>query len=248
MAEGGDNTTKLQESHVNRLFQNCSAHLKQFFGRRENKEDWEFEWQRDNWSKEYARPEIKRKVHEYWIEYRHLREIEQQVPLTDETRILDVGCGISTVLHYLPGTRIGIDPLADRYKQIFNYPDEIDIRGAYAESLPFDDGSFDVVFCSNCIDHTTDPQVAISEIYRVLRPAGYFILTCETFSENIGERNVAHPHSLNFDALQSLVREFAPVAHWQSPWYGLRKYALGHAPTEQVENIFLLQRPAATGA
>ena len=79
---------------------------------RQDKEEWEFRWQRDTWAKDFARPENQQKVLEYWRTHRHLDEILERVRPTAETRILDVGCGISTVLHYLPGERFGVDPLA----------------------------------------------------------------------------------------------------------------------------------------
>lgn len=44
-------------------------------------------------------------------------------------------------------------------------------------SLPYRDGSFDWAICSEVIEHVLDPQVALAEICRVLRPAGAAILT-----------------------------------------------------------------------
>ena len=31
---------------------------------------------------------------------------------------------------------------------------------------------------------------------------------------------------------------------WQETWWGLRNFALGDPPTDEVENIFLLRKPA----
>ena len=44
-----------------------------------------------------------------------------------------------------------------------------------AESLPFDDDFFDVVYSWGVIHHTEDPDVMIAEIHRVLREGGQFI-------------------------------------------------------------------------
>lgn len=38
--------------------------------------------------------------------------------------------------------------------------------------LPFDDNSFDVVFCNHVLEHITDDTKAIQELYRVLKPGG----------------------------------------------------------------------------
>jgi len=39
--------------------------------------------------------------------------------------------------------------------------------------LPFPDGSFDGVFCSNLMEHVPDPLAVIDEIARVCRPGGW---------------------------------------------------------------------------
>jgi len=38
--------------------------------------------------------------------------------------------------------------------------------------LPFDDNSFDVVFCNHVLEHITDDTKAMQELYRVLKPNG----------------------------------------------------------------------------
>jgi len=207
------------------------------------KEEWEFEWQRKEWCDLYRDPENQKKVLEYWVKYRYLNEIRKRVEIDDKLFILDVGCGISTVLHYLPGHRYGIDPLANKYKTIYNYPNDIDIRAANGECIPFASSFFDVVISSNCIDHVNDPKKTIAEIRRVLKSGGHFILTCEVFETDIGERNEAHPHSMTLDKLNRLIKEFQIVAYWDSPWLGLKNYVVGKPPSEQREYIFLLKKP-----
>jgi len=51
-----------------------------------------------------------------------------------------------------------------------------DVRQADAELLPFEDGSFDVVFSWGVIHHTTDMDRALRELVRVLRPGGKLVL------------------------------------------------------------------------
>ncbi|GKS58304.1 hypothetical protein YTPLAS18_18310 [Nitrospira sp.] len=210
------------------------------------KERWEFEWQRDEWVSLYIQPHNKAKVLDYWNGYRHLNEIMALTGINDASRILDVGCGISSVLHYLPGLRYGIDPLADRYKTVYQYPDDIDIRQSYGESLPFANDMFDVVFCSNCIDHTSDATKTILEIKRVLKPQSFFVLTCEVFEKDLGKRNDAHPYSMTLENLKALVTDFSTVAHWDSPWIGLRNYVKGEPGSNQREHVFLLQKSSHT--
>ena len=53
-----------------------------------------------------------------------------------------------------------------------------------AENLPFDDNSFDNVFCSFVWRNVTDTSKALAEVYRVLRPGGKFILLDMTRPKN----------------------------------------------------------------
>jgi SAM-dependent methyltransferase len=47
-----------------------------------------------------------------------------------------------------------------------------DLRQANAEALPFEKGSFDIVYSWGVLHHSPDPQRAIDEVWRVLRPSG----------------------------------------------------------------------------
>jgi len=60
------------------------------------------------WARQFRRERAK--ALEYWRRYRYFDEILMLIQ-PGQKRILDVGCGISTVLHFLDGERVGIDPL-----------------------------------------------------------------------------------------------------------------------------------------
>jgi SAM-dependent methyltransferase len=228
----------LLPTFIRRLWFSRSAREKA----RADKEQWEFDWQRTHWADLYASSEVREKAREYWRLYRHLDDIRNKVQIRDDTLVLDVGCGISSVLHYLPGRRYGIDPLADRYRSIYQYPGDLTISVGYGESIPFERDYFDVVFCSNVIDHTEDPQRTVAEMWRVTKPTGHVVLTCEVFESEIGARNAGHPFSVTVEELRRLGSDFTTIDHWESPWYGLRGYVLGHPPTAQREHIFLLRK------
>jgi len=49
---------------------------------------------------------------------------------------------------------------------------EVAVVEGQAERLPFNDGSFDVVYCFETIEHMSDFAIGIGEIDRVLKPGG----------------------------------------------------------------------------
>ena len=44
------------------------------------------------------------------------------------------------------------------------------------ENLPFEDNSYDVIFCNHVLEHIPDDDKAMEELYRILKPNGMAIL------------------------------------------------------------------------
>jgi len=42
--------------------------------------------------------------------------------------------------------------------------------------IPYDDASFDVVYCSHVLEHVADDRRALRELYRILRPGGWMVV------------------------------------------------------------------------
>jgi SAM-dependent methyltransferase len=53
---------------------------------------------------------------------------------------------------------------------------EVDVA-ASAESLPFEDRSFDAVICTEVLEHCRNPAQAVREVARILRPGGRAFIT-----------------------------------------------------------------------
>lgn len=64
------------------------------------------------------------------------------------------------------------------------YPTKLRFEVADATDLPYEDGSFDAVIISNALHIIPDPEKALSEIDRVLRPGG--VLIAPNFVEHKG--------------------------------------------------------------
>jgi len=93
--------------------------------------------------------------------------------------ILDVGCGdghFASVL-FPDGVDAGIDPSPASISEARRRGVFRDLKVASACALPFPDESFASIV-SNCVlEHIPDLDGALSEIARVLKPGGLFVLT-----------------------------------------------------------------------
>jgi SAM-dependent methyltransferase len=106
-------------------------------------------------------------------------------PIAKDARIIEVGSGAHGLIFFFEGAeKIGIDPLADHYRELFPaWQDRARTLAASGQSLPFRDASFDVALCDNVVDHADDPRGIVRELSRVLRPGGLLYFTV----------NVHHP-------------------------------------------------------
>ena len=181
------------------------------------------------------------KVLEYWEKYRYLDEINAICEIKNDTKVLDVGCGISTVLHFIDGERYGIDPLADKYKQVYSYPEGIDIRKGFGEEIPFPNEYFDIVFCSSALDHVTDPQKTIGETRRVLKPGGYFVLSVEIFEENTVSNHSLHS-LVKGDVYSLLEGKLRTIFERELPRIALRTYINGSRKSHNKELVMILKK------
>ena len=111
------------------------------------------------------------------------RETLARLSLRPTERLLDVGCGTGALLHRLadshPAARLaGVDPVPEMLAVARRrLPSGIELREGWAELLPFEDESFDVVVSCNMFHYIRQPDAALREMGRVLIPGGRLIVT-----------------------------------------------------------------------
>ncbi len=112
-------------------------------------------------------------------------------------KILDIGCGpgrhvCGAYQHHENVTVIGADLSHSdllQAKDRLNYHDKIGAHkgGSWGlsvsdiTSLPFKDEYFDLVICSEVMEHIPDEQKAISELLRILKPGNNLVITVPRF-------------------------------------------------------------------
>jgi ubiquinone/menaquinone biosynthesis C-methylase UbiE len=85
--------------------------------------------------------------------------------------MLDNGCGTGLLFDKIkPGQAVGLDISGEMLRYAAKHSDQLILGNS--QKLPLKDNSFDVVFCRSLLHHLPEPELAISEISRVLRPQG----------------------------------------------------------------------------
>lgn len=82
------------------------------------------------------------------------------------------------ILHFAPEKTI--TRLFKSYPNVEYLSVDIDPKAAMMRAditnLPFNDNSYDVIFCSHVLEHINDDRKALLELFRVLKPGGFAII------------------------------------------------------------------------
>jgi SAM-dependent methyltransferase len=122
-----------------------------------------------------------------------LREMRRQLLAQARGRVLELGAGTGLNLEHYPEEIEGltlVEPDPHMTKQLreklaqSGRSAEVAVLEAPAEELPFPDGSFETVAVTLVLCTVRDPEAALTEIKRVLKPGGQFL-----FLEHVRSRS-----------------------------------------------------------
>ena len=122
----------------------------------------------------------------------HVREILlREVKKSDVC--LELGCGVGQYKLITPGKYIGSDITAQNYRP--DLPRRVDVV-ADAQMLPFKEDCFNVVFIVAALCTIPDTQTALSEVHRVLRDDGKFLIFDYNYftTKRLAKLDEAHLH------------------------------------------------------
>ena len=107
----------------------------------------------------------------YWQRqrFRHITELTGQ-----QGHVLDVGCGSSRIIGALPPGSVAVDVLLRKLRYARRFSRHVAQASGF--NLPFRDGSFDCVLCSQVIEHVPKASPILEELDRVLAPGGRLVL------------------------------------------------------------------------
>lgn len=102
--------------------------------------------------------------------------------------------------------KIGVEPLANAFRHHgLLLPDsDVVYLNTGAENIPLVDDFVDIAISRNSLDHLEEPQRVVDEIWRMLKPNGYFILNVDIEHES----RPLEPHSFSLADVDSMLTRF----------------------------------------
>ncbi len=130
--------------------------------------------------------------------YENVIGIVSGLELNEGAKVLDVGCGDGALLGEFAKrfdfALYGADVNENAVKLAKEMFDKYSLAGSFEKiepySYPFGDDSFDLVVSTDVIEHVRFPEKLLSEVKRVLKPGGYFIVTTPNRFSKIPESNL----------------------------------------------------------
>lgn len=157
-----------------------------------------------------------------------------------KTRLLDVGCGKALFLRDFvkaAAKQCGLGPVEATGVDLVRSPGDFfhevctDFRFVQQNldgaKLPFEDGSFDLVFCNQVLEHIFETETLIREFRRVVSPTGVcvvsvpniaawinrflFLFGGQPLGSELGSESISYGFYPNF--LQKKLDQFKPSGH-----------------------------------
>ena len=148
---------------------------------------------------------------EHFVRYRYAQDY------CSAKDVLDTGCGVgygSSHLAEVARTVLGVDndPQAIQYARSHYGRSNTSYIVSDCQALPFSSKAFDVITSFELIEHLPDARRYLTEVRRVLRPNGVFIVSTPNRSiygeHRGGEANPFHVREWDFDEFALLLKEY----------------------------------------
>jgi len=167
---------------------------------------------------------------QYYVDEREsVRDVYDEIPILG--RCIDIGGHQGRLRAFLLKDQeyLSVDPFIDAFVNIrqqqellATYPfliEPINFVSALAEHLPFQSQAFDTAHMRSCIDHFYNPELALLEAYRVLKPGGQLIVGVYVEGGRTGKIGVTKRSKETIRKILSMVTDKFHDHHVWHPTY-----------------------------
>lgn len=150
------------------------------------------------------------------VEAEHMARYWWASAVCRDRRVLDVGCGVgygAALLKQAGAAEVVAVDVAEAVIEVARQevPEGVLCEVADARSLPYGDGSFDLVVCLETIEHVEDPDRVLDELARVVRRDGLLLISSPNRNRYV-PGNPHHRHEYTPPELRAaLERRFPAV-------------------------------------
>lgn len=144
-------------------------------------------------------------------------------------RVMGMGCGtgqfLKAVRHAYPNTQCTSTGISSML--LGELPADIEKLEGPPEAVPCPDNRFDVVFSIEAINHSANPEAAISEMIRIAQPGGWVVVIVKEHSQRGRSSYLPWEQRLEAEYLKRLLAQgcdhvtYEPVTHDTQPSDGL---------------------------
>ncbi|MGD0229804.1 MAG: DVU_1556 family methyltransferase [Syntrophorhabdales bacterium] len=147
--------------------------------------------------------------------------------LGEGSRVLDAGCGLAATARHLTDRygmeAFGVDASGSLLAAARGCHGSLPLVGAMLDSLPFRDAAFDGVVCECVLAHTPVRPV-LRELARVLRPAGFLVIS-DMYRRRPEKQRAAGPMGIN-RTIRLLGKAGLRVMRWEDRTDDLKRLAV----------------------
>lgn len=160
--------------------------------------------------------------------------------------VYDAGCGLGFFSEILQKNGAEVFALDVGLNLINKTREKSGAFGTVGSILntPFKNNKFDLIICSEVIEHTPNPMGAIPELYRVLKPGGFLVLTVPNrfwkFAEIIARKTHIRPYLgyENFVGYYNLRKHILKAGFHIEKQFGFNLFPLFYKPFFSVLDYF----------
>jgi SAM-dependent methyltransferase len=115
---------------------------------------------------------VAKEIQNFLVNHIHDNELRRYASHYCRGRLIDIGCGTKPyrdLLHPFVAEHIGMDHIATPHDKT-----QVDLWGS-AYEIPAENEIFDSALCTAVLEHLEEPEKALQECLRVLKPGGHAI-------------------------------------------------------------------------
>lgn len=188
------------------------------------------------------------RVRNYICVQNRLQKTLELIQAQHPRKVLDIGCGdgfFSQRIQEATGASVcGVDISLEATEKAGERG--VDARQCNLnEGICFEAESFDLVFCGEVIEHVFDPDLLLDEIWRVLVPGGYLVLSTPNLAAWYNRILLllgVQPIFTDTSTRETLGRHLAILGQGSQPIGHLRVYTLAALRDILQEHRFIIRR------